>query len=387
MATQQVAVVGGGAVGVTAARDLAADGAAVRLFERGSLAAGSSGRAAGICYDAVADRIDAAVAGAAMEQFRSLADETRFSFTDRPYVWLARDGDEVRAEAIEEQVPRMQKRGRDVALVEPTALADRFPALRTDDVAVAAIAHDAATTDPAIYTEVVGEQARAAGATIETTTEVSLAAGPVVSTPSGDEQFDAVLVAAGAHTRSLLAAVDVPVPVKAYRVQALVTEPAAASGETPILYDATSGFYCRPRDGGFLVGDGTEERDFDPDDWDRTADEAFVTSALDRLGAALSRDVDRPAADRAWAGLCTATPDRDPLVGQVAPGLFVAVGWHGHGFMRAPALGAAVARDIRERVDGSTDSDDWVSDALDAFDPNRFDGDEEFAVVEGMTVE
>ncbi len=387
MTPQQIAVVGGGAVGVTAARELAADGAAVTLFERGPLADGSSGRAAGICYDAVADRIDAAVAGAAMDRFRSLAAETRFSFTNHPYVWLARDGDEVRAEAIEKQVPRMQKRGRDVAFVEPADLAERFPALRTDDVAVAAIAHDAAYTDPATYTEVVGEQAQAAGATIETNTEVSLAAGPVVRTPRGDEKFDAVLVAAGAHTRSLLAGLGVPVPVKAYRVQALVTDPAPASGEMPILYDATSGFYCRPKDEGFLVGDGTEERDFDPDDWDRTADDAFVTTALDRLGAALTGDVDRPAADRAWAGLCTATPDRDPLVGAVAPDLFVAVGWHGHGFMRAPALGAAVARDIREKTDETADGNEWVSDALDAFDPTRFDGDEEFAVVEGMTVE
>ncbi|MFD1586927.1 NAD(P)/FAD-dependent oxidoreductase [Halorientalis brevis] len=386
MASKRVAVVGGGAVGVTAARELADAGAAVTLFERGSVAAGSSGRAAGICYGAVADRIDAAVAAAAMDRFRSLAAETRFSFTERPYVWLARDGDEGRAEAIEKQVPRMRKRGRDVAFVEPAALADRFPALRTDDVAVAAIAHDAATTDPATYTEVVAAQARAAGATIETDTEVALAEGPAVTTPDRVREFDAVLVAAGAHTRKLLAAVDVPVPVKAYRVQALVTEPSPASSDAPILYDATAGFYCRPRDGGFLVGDGTEERDFDPDDWDRTADEAFVTSACDRFGDALAREVDVPAVDRSWAGLCTATPDRDPLVGEVAPDLFVAVGWHGHGFMRAPALGDAVARMLLEK-DVEGDSDGWIGDALDAFDPTRFDGDEEFAVVEGMTVE
>jgi sarcosine oxidase subunit beta len=384
MTGQRVAVVGGGAVGVTAARDLARAGAAVTLFERGSVAAESTGRAAGVCYDAVADRIDAAVAERAMDRFRTLAAETDFSFTEHPYVWLARTGDEVRADAIREQVPRMQGRDRDVAIVDSEFLQERFPSLRTDDIAVAAIAYDAACTDPATYAEIVAEQARAAGADIETETTVSLESTNVVRTPSGEREFDAVLVAAGAHTRPLLADAGVPVPVKAYRVQALVTEATPASGETPICYDATAGFYCRPRDGGFLVGDGTEERDFDPDGYDRTADEAFETSAIERLAAALVPDADVPPVARSWAGLCTATPDRDPLVGSVAPGLFVAVGWHGHGFMRAPALGEAVAREIREGEDGA---DGWIGEALDAFDPSRFDGDEAFSVVEGMTVD
>jgi glycine/D-amino acid oxidase-like deaminating enzyme len=40
----RVAVVGGGAVGVTAAHDLAAGGADVTLYERDDLAGGASGR-------------------------------------------------------------------------------------------------------------------------------------------------------------------------------------------------------------------------------------------------------------------------------------------------------------------------------------------------------
>lgn len=382
MTAREIAVVGGGAVGVTAARELAQCGADVTLFERGEVAAESTGRAAGICYDAVADRIDAAVAAQAMTRFRALAADTRFSFTDCPYVWLAREGDDGRTEAIDQQVPRMQDSDRDVAFLDREGLAERFPALRTDDVAVAAIARDAAYADPTTYTQVVAEQAQAAGVTIETETEVALDSETAVSTSTDTREFDAILVAAGAHTQQLLAAVGIAVPVKAYRVQALVTDPTPASEEVPMLYDATRGFYTRPRDGGILVGDGTQARDFDPDDWDRTADERFETSALERLEKSLAPTVDVPGIDRSWAGLCTATPDRDPLLGSVAPGLFVAVGWHGHGFMRAPALGEAVALGM---IDGKTE--DWAGDALDAFDPGRFDGDEEFPVVEGMTVE
>ncbi|SDF17321.1 NAD(P)/FAD-dependent oxidoreductase [Halorientalis regularis] len=374
--TDSVAVVGGGAVGVTAARALADRGVDVTLFERGAIAAESTGRAAGICYDAFAGRTDAAVAARAMARFRELAAETRFSVAERPYVWLAREGDETRAEAIREQVPRMRERGRAVELLDPGALAAEFPALRTDDVAVAAVARDAGCADPAEYAAVMAERAREAGAAIRTETEVGLTDGPAVVTPDGTVEFDAVLVAAGAHTRSLLADAGVAVPIKAYRVQALVTEPIPASERVPTLYDATAGFYWRAREGSLLVGDGVEKRDFDPEDWDRTADEPFLASAIERVDAALAPGETRPSAvERSWAGLCTATPDRDPLVGEIDSGFFVAAGWHGHGFMRAPALGRTVA--------GVMLGDDGIGE----FDPTRFDGDEQFPVVEGMTVE
>jgi glycine/D-amino acid oxidase-like deaminating enzyme len=391
---KRVGVVGAGAVGVTAAADLAADGHDVTLFERDQIGAGSTGRAAGICYDAFADRLDAAVAARALERFRDLAAETRFSVTDRPYVWLAREGDEKRERAIREQVPRMRDNDRDVTLLDPDALAAEFPGLETDDVAVAAVARDALCADPAEYAAVVAERASAAGATLRTGTEVAVDATPAgtesargdsgpgatVVTPAGRERFDAVLVAAGAHTKPVLADAGVAIQVKPYRVQALVTAPSSAAETTPTLYDATRGFYCRAKAGGFLVGDGTEERAADPDDWDRTADEDFRSDALARLDAALSADGPTDVTD-SWAGLCTATPDRDPLVGAVAPGLFVAVGWHGHGFMRAPALGERVADEIAGEREKESDN------VLRAFDPARFDGDEEFAVVEGMTVE
>jgi sarcosine oxidase subunit beta len=79
--------------------------------------------------------------------------------------------------------------------------------------------------------------------------------------------------------------------------------------------------------------------------------------------------------DRAWAGLCTATPDGDPLLGELREGLYVAAGWQGHGFMRAPATAEVVAEQI------------LGGDGVPAFDPDRFDGDEEFEIVEGMAVE
>ncbi|WP_226005270.1 NAD(P)/FAD-dependent oxidoreductase [Natrinema salinisoli] len=369
----EVAVVGAGAVGATAAYDLASEGADVTLYDRDSVASDATGRAAGICYDAFADGLDAEIAGDAIERFRALSGDDTFPFVECPYVWLAREGDAARADAIREQVRRMQDNDIVAFELDRDALADRFPALRTDDVAVAGIAGAAGYTDPAAYTACLAAAATGAGATLETDTPVAVETDPArVVRPDGEShEVDAVLVAAGARTKALLADAGISLAVKPYRVQALV---AGGDLAEPMCYDATGDFYLRPHGDGFLAGNGTEEREADPDAYDRDADPDFADDLLERVAHRVPA-VENGTLERAWAGLCTATPDRNPLVGQVDTGLYVATGFQGHGFMRAPAIGQRVAEEI---LGGS---------GIDAFDPLRFDGDESFDVVEGMALD
>jgi len=156
-------------------------------------------------------------------------------------------------------------------------------------------------------------------------------------------------------------------------VQALV---ATADLAEPMCYDATGGFYLRPHAAGLLAGDGTEDREADPDAYERDADPAFADGLLERVSYRVPSIADGDhGLERAWAGLCTATPDRDPLVGRIRDGLYVATGFQGHGFMRAPAIGERLAEEI---LDGGR---------IDAFDPTRFRGDEAFDVVEGMALD
>lgn len=378
-----VAVVGGGAVGVTAAYDLARRGTSVVLYEKDEIGSGSTGRAAGILYDAFAAPEDASVADRAMERFRQFSGEGDFEFRETPYVWFAREDDDERAKAIRGQVARMRDHGRDVSLVEASDLAERFPAVNWRDVGVAAVAENAGRTEPASYADLLAEKASAAGAEIRTGVAARIDAEDLrVETGedgsgnvrTGTESFDAILVAAGAHTKRLLAVAGIPIPVKPYRVQAL-TAGFGSSGDgsdLPMLYDATGSYYLRPHADGVLAGDGTESVESDPDDWKREADREFCQMTRDRLGHRLG---EFGAVRESWAGLCVATPDRNPLLGELRPGLYVATGWQGHGFMRAPALGEVAA----EAVLGEN--------PVPAFDPNRFVGDEEFDVVEGMTIE
>lgn len=362
-----VGVVGGGAIGLTVAGDLAASGARVTLYERDQVGSGATGRAAGICYDAYADPVDAAVAQRALERYREWD-----LLSPCPYVWVARGDDDARA--VRGQVEDMQAHGIDVEELTPATLAERYPAVDTGEIVAGAVALAAGTVDPDTVVRRLAARAREAGATIHSETPVSLAGPTTVETTDGSDVFDAVVVAAGPATKPVVEDVGVSLALKTYRAQALVTD--VVAGTVPSLYDASREFYWRPRDGGLLVGDGTHE--VDPEAWSPDADPSFVRSALDRVRAATTLS---PTVDRAWAGCCTATPDRDPLVGPVGDGLWVATGWQGHGLMSAPAVGEFLAA----RLTGGSSAFD--APVAERFDPTRFAGDAQFHALGDPTAE
>jgi len=366
--TRSVGIVGGGAVGVTAAYDLARQGASVTLYEALEIGGGSTHRAAGNLSAAYPGVVNAEIGRRAVERFRTFSGEGDFVFNERErFLFVTEPGQ--RAEAIREETNAMADRGFDVSVVEPNALADAYPGVRTDDIHLLTRGRGGGWTDPITYAELVADKAREAGAEICAGIEAGVELDPPRVHGEATTEYDAVLVAAGAHTKQLLADAGIPIPMKPYRVQALTS----TGPSVPILHDATESYYLRPHPTGLLAGDGTEHVESDPDDWQREGDDTFV----DAMETRFAHRFPDHATDigRAWAGLCTATPDEDPLLGEVADGLYVATGWHGHGFVRSPATGEAVAEEI---LDG---------EGIEAFDPTRFDGDEDFEIVEGMSID
>jgi sarcosine oxidase subunit beta len=69
---------------------------------------------------------------------------------------------------------------------------------------------------------------------------------------------------------------------------------------------------------------------------------------------------------RAYAGVRDLTPDCHGILGPVtaAPGLYVACGFSGHGFMHAPAIGRLMAEVV---LDGQASSMDIGALSLDRF--------------------
>ena len=376
----RVAVVGGGAVGVTAAHDLAAAGADVRLYERDEelgdrnrrpdeQVEGSSHRAAGVLAPRPENAADARIANRAMDRFEWLAErDHRFTFEPRPQVTMVDEGDERKVEALREQAAATSEHGVEVTCYEPADLTDRFPELDFSGVALAAVTERAGYAAPGPGTYVRAMADRAADEGVEYWTGVEADVSHRGDGPRVDgERFDAAVVAAGGWSKRVLAPTGVQLPLKPYRVQALVSE---TSYDGPMVLDTAAGVYFRPHPDGLLAGDGTVPEEVDPDGWEPAGDDWFVDGALGSVEARTGLDA---ASDSAWAGIATATPDGEPLLGEVLSGLYVGAGWQGHGFMRAPATGEALA----EAVLGEREPPA-------AFAPDRFESDADFEIREGM---
>jgi sarcosine oxidase subunit beta len=130
----------------------------------------------------------------------------------------------------------------------------------------------------------------------------------------------------------------------------------------PLTTDRASGFYFRKELEQVLLSPGDAEdvgADLDaPVDWGMV--EETVRKAVHRLPV-----LEHARIAGGWAGLRPLTPDDHAIVGPApgVEGLFLAVGFGGHGFQHSPATGRLVAEWI---VDGRPSLD------LSLFDPGRF---------------
>jgi sarcosine oxidase subunit beta len=378
----RVAVVGGGAVGTTAAHDLAAGGADVRLYERDEQLGderpsprerveGSSHRAAGVLAPRPTDAAAARIADRAMERFRWLTDrDHRFDLEPSPNVALVAEGAERKRAALREQVAAAREQGVDVDCYDADAIASRFESLETDGIGLAAVTEEAGyvVPGPGTYVAAMADMAEREGVELWTGVEASVTHrgdGPRVD----GERFDAVVVAAGGWSKRVLAPTGVQLPLKPYRVQALVSD---AEYDGPMVLDTESGVYFRAHPDGLLAGDGTVPEECDPDSWEPVGDDWFVDDVTAAVEKRTGLEVESEAA---WGGIATATPDGEPLLGELLPGLYVGAGWHGHGFVRAPATGEALAEAVLGEREPPT-----------AYDPGRFDGVPEFEISEGMSL-
>lgn len=134
-------------------------------------------------------------------------------------------------------------------------------------------------------------------------------------------------------------------------------EPVPAHG------DLAGDHYFRPEgDDLFVVGHLRPAPQANPDDFP----EAVTDEEVARLASLVVRRVPSLAGAEVqggWASLYDVSPDWQPVIGKIAPGVFVDAGTSGHGFKLAPALG----RHVADLVLGEP-----VDPGLADFDPLRF---------------
>jgi D-arginine dehydrogenase len=108
----------------------------------------------------------------------------------------------------------------------------------------------------------------------------------------------------------------------------------------PLIMDGAERWYVKP-DAGLLLGSGADETPTEP--CDARPEEIDVATGIHRITEAL--DLEIRSVHRAWAGLRTFAPDRDPVVGSDAqhPGFVWLAGQGGSGIKLAPVLGRLAA--------------------------------------------
>lgn len=153
-----------------------------------------------------------------------------------------------------------------------------------------------------------------------------------------------VVNAAGSHARTVAAMIGVDVPVEPVR-RNLAFLPDPDEGELiPMCVDLDTGVLVRRETGGgFIVAYSNPK---DPPGWDTSVDPRFLDEVAERIGNRFPSLASIPIDPKhCWAGLYPETPDHHAIVGP-SPGherFIQCVGFGGHGIMHSPAAGKAVA--------------------------------------------
>ena len=358
-------VVGAGVVGASVASHLAERGVDTLLLDREGLAAGSTARSGALIRAHYPTALEAELAWESLtEYFEPWGDRVGggCGFTRTGFAYLV--GKE-NVEALEHNVAMQRDVGVETGLLKPEELREIDPALRPDNLALAAYEPRGGYADPVATAVGLARAAQALGARLERrrVTALLLRGDEVqgVRTTEGLLEAEAVVLAAGAWSVSLSAGVGLGLPIRPARVRVALFERPYELPTHLTLIDTTEGFYARPAaERATLVGGrGSLERLPGPDEPTPEPDGAFVTDVSRKLGRRI------PALAGASyrsgrSGILDMTPDGRPILGPAGPdGLFLAVGWSGTGFKKAPAVGAELARWVTDRAPKRPELEDY----------------------------
>ena len=241
--------------------------------------------------------------------------------------------------------------GADILVLDPQALAARFPGIRFDDVGVGTLgARHEGWFDAWSLLSLVRRAARRLGvdyveaAVTGFDTRNARVTG-VRLTNGNTVACDTCVLAAGAQSGRLVASLDIALPVVPKKRTVFCFRTPFRLANFPMLFD-TSGIWIRPEGDGYIGGiQPPEDRDADADgDFEpqhELMEERFWPRLAERIPAMQELRL-----QRAWAGHYEVnTLDHNGVVGfhDELRNFVFATGFSGHGVMHAPAIGRGVA--------------------------------------------
>ena len=357
--TAEVAIIGGGIMGVSTAYYLAKRGVSdVIILEKDLLAQASTGLSVGGIRQQFSNPANIRLSQESVRVYDSFEDEfgADIRFRQVGYLFLAQKeetwDDFLSAVEIQRQhdVP--------VEVLSPEEIKLRWSYLEVNDLKGGTFGPEDGYADPYLAAMGFASSARRLGVRIEEKTRVTgirTEGGRVqgVKTAKGSISAPAVVNVAGPWGGEVARMAGPELPVNPYRRQVFMTKSYDAIPKpVPMIIDQDVTFYFRGEEPGLIMGMSNPD---EPSSFNLNVDRDFLEKVIE---AAIRRApvLEKAEVLRGWGGLYTITPDDNPIIGEVPGihGLFSAIGFSGHGFQQAPAVGHILSQLI---FDGKTNFD------------------------------
>lgn len=347
-------IVGGGVIGNSIAYHLARQGQQVLVIERSEVAgspAGSWASAGGVRRQG-RHPAEARLAIEAIERWKTLEKELEADLRYQQGGNLLLAESDAEAEQLVKFVDHQHEIGfADVRLVDRKEALSLVPGLN-DQVMAGSYSPSDGQADPVLTTRAFAIAAQRHGAIYWTDTSTSSFTVykehvKSVQTERGEINAEHIVLAAGAWSDELAATIGLRLPIRTRALQMILSTPAQSNVLQPVISAVGRVLSLKQvANGAFLLGGG----------WlgDSTPDRrSFIMRSTSILGNwASARELLPAVGDqriaRSWCGLEAQSIDDIPFIGSMPglKGLTIAVGFSGHGFALAPAIGRSVADQI-----------------------------------------
>ena len=352
--TVDVAVIGGGVIGLSVARELRRAGVErVAVLEKEpAVGQGSSSRANGGVRAQFTTRVNVEFSAFSIAELERLDRDTGLlGFHQTGYLLLT--GTEAGERSLRGAVELQRSLSVAVEWLSPAEVLERVPFLRPDGLRAGSFHARDGFLDPHGVVTAMRQDAERLGARVVTGAEVAAVerapgGGFRLTTGTDAVRSRFVVNAAGPWAGRVAAMLGVDLPVAPVRRNlAYVREPPGPvepAGLIPMCVDLDTGVLVRREaSGGFVVAWSDPD---EPPSWETSLDPRFLEALGSRIGHRFPLLEEVPVdARQCWAGLYPETPDHHAVVGDTpeVPGFIQCAGFGGHGVMHAPAAGRAVA--------------------------------------------
>jgi sarcosine oxidase subunit beta len=226
----------------------------------------------------------------------------------------------------------------------PVELKARFPYIYIEGVKSASFHKLDGIAEPAKLLELYAKGAKASGVKLRMGVGVE---GLVkdgervvgVKTSEGIVKADKVILAAGVWSQELGRTIGIDIPFVHRRKYILMIN--GFDFDFPVTMEVPTGWYIKKEGEDALVGMSGKDEKIDFEKQQESIDETIMAS-MKRVP-----ETEKASLKKVLSSMSDETPDKHAIIDDSIPGLIIATGFSGHGFMHSPAVGKVVASLIK----------------------------------------